>query len=122
MAFACDVVLARVGLFAHISRRAFAVSAPGYVAPMQCMLSPGPKSTEHVLSLLDSLRVASIERHELSEGFTLFVLDDGAICEHDRDLVKRCCWMTTLEPPVLDQYLSIVKRGSPPLVLFPGHL
>jgi hypothetical protein len=88
---------------------------------MQCMLSPGPKNTKLVLSVLDSLSIGSVERHELSEGFTLFVLDDGAIREHDRDLVKRSCWMTTLEPPVLEQYLSIVKRGSPPLVLFPGH-
>ena len=89
---------------------------------MQCMLSPGPKNTEHVLSVLDSLRVSSVERHELSEGFTLFVLDDGAVREDDRGLVERCCWMTTLEAPVLEQYLNVVHRGTPPLLLFPGHL
>ena len=111
-----------VGLLTRVLSRAFVVASPGYVPPMQCMLSPGPKNTEHVLSVIEALNVASVERHELSEGFTLFVLDDGAICDHDRDLVKRCCWMTTLEPPILDQYLSIVKRGCPPLVLFPGHL
>lgn len=85
------------------------------------MLSPGPKNTQRVLSVLNSLSIASVERHQLSEGFTLFVLDDGSIRDHDRDLVKCSCWMTTLEWPELEQYLSIVKRGSPPLVLFPGH-
>jgi hypothetical protein len=79
-------------------------------------------NTDRVLSVLHSLNVASVQRHDLSEGFTLLVLDDGTIRDSERDLVERCCWMTTLAPPVLEQYLTVVHRGTPPLLLFPGHV
>ena len=88
---------------------------------MHCLLSPGPKNTERVVSVLRGFGIDDSERHELTEGMTLFVLDDGLIGADERAVLERFCWTTTLAPAVLEQYLNGVRRGSPPLLSFPSH-
>ena len=87
---------------------------------MQCLLSPGPKNTSRVLSVLRTLGVPGVVSHELSEGFTLFVLNDGAIPADDSELLDHYCWTTNLPAGAIEQYLIKVERGSPPLLLFQG--
>lgn len=84
---------------------------------MDCILSPARVNNEIILSLLKVAGVEISVRHDLPDGCTLFVCENGALTTI-RPQLEDYSWVASKTKPSVEHLLSQAERGIPSVRMF----